>query len=121
MHEKAIEQEMQITELGKGLVEQKAIIDGLYFRLITVSRPVKQRSKYRLSSFQFPQPQYQPFHQQPYGYNILPSMCNGCGMNPIGGIRYKCRSCYNYDLCHLCRIRGLHRHHSFALIQRPYM
>ena len=28
--------------------------------------------------------------------------CDGCGTQPIVGTRYKCDSCYNYDLCQTC-------------------
>jgi hypothetical protein len=31
--------------------------------------------------------------------------CNGCGVNPIRGIRYKCSVRKNYDLCSQCEER----------------
>jgi len=28
--------------------------------------------------------------------------CNSCGKNPIEGNRYKCNSCFHYDICEKC-------------------
>ena len=32
-------------------------------------------------------------------YNI---QCNGCQMDPLEGVRYKCNVCYDFDLCSKC-------------------
>ena len=39
-------------------------------------------------------------------------MCDGCGMLPISGWRYKCAICEDYNLCENCeeRIGGEHKH-----------
>ncbi|KAF8516230.1 cysteine proteinase [Gautieria morchelliformis] len=34
--------------------------------------------------------------------------CNGCKINPIRGIRWKCMECDDYDLCSACRSSGAH-------------
>jgi len=34
--------------------------------------------------------------------------CDGCGQNPISGLRYKCSVCSDYDLCSACEERDLH-------------
>jgi Zinc finger, ZZ type len=34
--------------------------------------------------------------------------CNGCKINPIRGIRWKCMECDDYDLCNACRSSGTH-------------
>ena len=39
-------------------------------------------------------------------------MCDGCGMLPLSGWRYKCAICDDYNLCENCeeRIGGKHQH-----------
>ncbi|KAH9164467.1 hypothetical protein LEN26_000015 [Aphanomyces euteiches] len=34
--------------------------------------------------------------------------CDGCGMNPLVGYRFKCQSCSNYDLCTACYVGKVH-------------
>ncbi|KAF0682931.1 Aste57867_24944 [Aphanomyces stellatus] len=34
--------------------------------------------------------------------------CDGCGMNPLVGYRFKCHSCSNYDLCTACYVGKVH-------------
>jgi len=34
--------------------------------------------------------------------------CDGCGMFPIQGPRYKCAICPDYDLCSACELKGIH-------------
>jgi len=47
--------------------------------------------------------------------------CDGCGVNPIRGIRYKCAVCSDYDLCSQCLGRGIHKEHAeqFTKIEHP--
>ena len=42
--------------------------------------------------------------------------CNSCKKNNIKGIRYKCISCYNYDLCDICESQKIHNYHFFIKI-----
>mmetsp|Transcript_86273 Transcript_86273/g.118954 ORF Transcript_86273/g.118954 Transcript_86273/m.118954 type:complete len:258 (+) Transcript_86273:59-832(+) len=44
--------------------------------------------------------------------------CDGCGVNPIVGIRYKCSVRKNYDLCAKCEDR-LDNEHAFLKISVP--
>jgi Ca2+-binding EF-hand superfamily protein len=46
--------------------------------------------------------------------------CNGCGVVPIRGIRYRCANCSDYDLCEGCESQGLHiKTHIFYKIRVP--
>lgn len=46
--------------------------------------------------------------------------CNGCGVVPIRGIRYRCANCSDYDLCEGCESQGLHiKTHIFYKIKIP--
>jgi hypothetical protein len=44
--------------------------------------------------------------------------CDGCGISPITGIRYKCCVCRNFDYCEICEERLGHEH-PFIKILRP--
>ena len=47
-------------------------------------------------------------------------ICDGCGMNPIVGIRYHCLSCQNFDYCINCMEENKVKHkHSFKAIEKP--
>ena len=41
-------------------------------------------------------------------HNIV--ICDGCGVSPIVGIRYKCSICPNYDYCENCEATKKHAH-----------
>lgn len=44
--------------------------------------------------------------------------CDGCGINPIRGLRYKCTICKNFDYCPTCEERQGHEH-AFVKIRQP--
>jgi len=44
--------------------------------------------------------------------------CDGCGMSPIRGIRYKCTECNNFDYCEACEELNVNSHkHVFLKIR----
>ncbi|KAI0006610.1 EF-hand [Xylariaceae sp. FL0662B] len=46
--------------------------------------------------------------------------CNGCGMVPIRGVRYRCANCADFDLCEVCESQGLHnKTHIFYKVKVP--
>ncbi|KAH9892165.1 EF-hand [Xylariomycetidae sp. FL2044] len=46
--------------------------------------------------------------------------CNGCGMVPIRGIRYRCANCADFDLCEVCESQALHnKTHVFYKVKVP--
>jgi len=46
--------------------------------------------------------------------------CDGCGMKPILGIRYKCKTCENFDYCQNCLDMYKEKHgHEFDKIEVP--
>eukprot|EP00455_Lapot_gusevi_P028759 TRINITY_DN307_c0_g1_i1.p1 TRINITY_DN307_c0_g1~~TRINITY_DN307_c0_g1_i1.p1 ORF type:complete len:380 (+),score=135.94 TRINITY_DN307_c0_g1_i1:156-1295(+) len=45
--------------------------------------------------------------------------CDGCGMSPIIGVRYKCSECRNFDLCASCESQGIHpKEHALLKLRR---
>lgn len=34
--------------------------------------------------------------------------CDMCGVSPLVGVRYKCKTCRNYDLCEACEAKEVH-------------
>jgi len=44
--------------------------------------------------------------------------CDGCGVAPIQGVRYKCSVCKNFDYCATCEERRGHDH-AFLKIMKP--
>ena len=46
--------------------------------------------------------------------------CDGCGMKPIVGIRYNCKTCQNFNYCENCMEKNANTHkHEFNKIEKP--
>lgn len=47
-------------------------------------------------------------------------VCDGCGMKPIVGVRFKCTVCPNFDYCENCEKAKANEHkHPFLKIRKP--
>jgi len=46
------------------------------------------------------------------------AICDNCNTR-IQGIRYKCQTCEDYDLCEKCEKLSVHKEHTFTQITRP--
>jgi hypothetical protein len=44
-------------------------------------------------------------------------ICDNCHMQPIKGVRYKCESCEDFDLCQECRTTTRHNHRFVQITQ----
>ncbi len=47
----------------------------------------------------------QPIVNQLFALKTHNVACDGCGVHPIIGIRYKCSVCENFDYCEMCEDR----------------
>ena len=57
------------------------------------------------------------FKLAPVGF--FPHRCNGCSQNPIVGLRFKCKTCTDFNYCETCfRSKRSHRH-TFMRISEP--
>ena len=45
-------------------------------------------------------------------------LCDVC-MGRVEGLRFKCRTCHNYDLCEDCMANRAHTEHTMRLIRHP--
>jgi len=46
--------------------------------------------------------------------------CDGCQMNPLIGIRYKCEECQSFDYCESCYEKNKEIHgHTFKILKEP--
>jgi len=56
-----------------------------------------------------------PFKLKEVHYGVR---CDGCGVKPIVGDRYKCSACYDFDYCEKCE-ETIDHLHAFLKIKRP--
>lgn len=60
-----------------------------------------------------------PFEEEPL-YVHKNVQCDGCGVTPVYGTRYKCTICENFDYCEECeaKYKDIHNH-PFLKIRKP--
>ncbi|KAH8248985.1 hypothetical protein KR032_004926 [Drosophila birchii] len=59
-----------------------------------------------------------PSADDPSNFIIHDSVeCDGCGLAPIVGFRYKCVQCSNFDLCQRCE--AAHKHPEHLMVRMP--
>ncbi|EDV54634.1 protein ref(2)P [Drosophila erecta] len=59
-----------------------------------------------------------PSADNPSNFTIHDSVeCDGCGLTPLIGFRYKCVQCSNYDLCQKCE--SAHKHPEHLMLRMP--
>ncbi|XP_016994309.2 protein ref(2)P [Drosophila takahashii] len=59
-----------------------------------------------------------PSVDDPSNFTIHDSVeCDGCGLAPLIGFRYKCIQCSNYDLCQKCE--AAHKHPEHLMLRMP--
>ncbi|EDW90437.1 protein ref(2)P [Drosophila yakuba] len=59
-----------------------------------------------------------PSADDPSNFTIHDSVeCDGCGLAPLIGFRYKCVQCSNYDLCQKCE--SAHKHPEHLMLRMP--
>jgi len=49
---------------------------------------------------------------------IHPATCDGCSQR-VKGLRYKCNSCMDFDLCQTCKDKNVHSEHTFTTFTKP--
>lgn len=59
------------------------------------------------------QPAEQSSEEKVIHYGIFCSTCHG----PVVGLRFKCTTCVNYDLCEACENKGIHKEHTLRVIE----
>lgn len=62
----------------------------------------------------------QPAAHSSSGFAHVGVACDGCNVNPVVGMRYKCLHCPNFDLCENCEKKGIHGSHSMIRFTDSY-
>ena len=45
-------------------------------------------------------------------------ICDGCGANPVIGVRFMCSVCADTDFCQTCEKNGVHNQHPLLKIRK---
>ena len=96
-----------VNSMGMKMAEQKKIINNIKQKIEIKNNEKLKNVKKNVNE--------KPVHKF--------VKCDGCGMHPIIGCRFKCTVCDNFDYCENCEKKfcGSHHQHPFLKIYRPEM
>ena len=130
------------NQLGENYVAWKNVIscDGCGQELVAGRRRYKSKVQ---ANFDLCEGCFKQSGSQPEGFYLIENAteddilheyhkCNGCSAEPIWGIRFKCSTCEDVDLCELCfdsRLRALNEgkgqvqchEHAFECVELPLL
>lgn len=85
---------------------------SLLFKVYVARKQVEQERPI------FERPIFERSQNEPHNYLHFGVVCDGCDGNVVG-TRFKCLTCFDYDLCQTCEKKGIHKEHSFKRIEKP--
>ncbi|XP_016962154.1 protein ref(2)P [Drosophila biarmipes] len=91
-------------------------VDNMHVQVAPMAPPVEEpkATKQETSSTNAGAPSV----DDPSNFTIHDSVeCDGCGLAPLIGFRYKCIQCSNFDLCQKCE--AAHKHPEHMMIRMP--
>lgn len=66
------------------------------------------------------EPKVEEIKKEPVVLCIHPNVrCDGCGISPIQGVRFKCTVCPNFDFCQTCKTNFKSHSHPFIAYDQP--
>jgi len=91
-----------LSKLGLALTDVSVLINNITRGMMGSGNPCDFMFKASTPSAQ------QPAEEELSGSVHAYVRCDGCGMSPIVGTRYKCSVCPDYDLCQACEAKDVH-------------
>lgn len=122
----------ELNEMQKKLNELINLTNSFSLNFITLTKKYIETSSSSLNALKtlvqnFQEKSKKSEENQPKQQELQRSIhqktqCDGCGVFPIVGIRYKCAVCKNFDYCEACEAKNAEKHeHPFIKIYKPDM